>query len=91
MGNSKVADAAEGCRLLPMANELWNTVFISSRVKAAGSVAGSGDQVTVAIPPEERFVGTLSVRAEMRGTTEVRIARPESILSSTAGKRRTRN
>ena len=29
-------------------------------------------QVIVAEPPDERFVGALSVRAEMRGTTRIK-------------------
>jgi hypothetical protein len=67
-----VIDPNEGGILLPIANELWNTVFTNSREKAGGSFAGSGVQEIVAEPPEERFDGTLSVRAETRGMTKVK-------------------
>jgi len=72
IGNVSVIDPNEGGILLPIANELWNTVFVNSREKAGGSLAGSGVQVIVAEPPEERFDGALSVRAETRGMTKVK-------------------
>jgi len=46
MGNSMVADPAEGTRLLPIANESWKAVLKSSSVKLDGSV-GSAVQVIV--------------------------------------------
>ena len=39
MGNSRVRDWSEDTTLLPIANESWNWVFNSSRVKVVGSPA----------------------------------------------------
>lgn len=44
---------------------------MSSREKVLESPE-SVDQVIVAEPPDERFSGVLSVRAEMRGTTNAK-------------------
>lgn len=61
----------EGDTLLAMANARLNTVLMSSREKVLASPAAFV-QVIVAEPPDERFSGVLSVRAEMRGTTSVK-------------------
>ena len=49
-------------------------MFTSSIEKAAGSL-GEEDQVIIAGPPEETFVGVFSESAEMRGRTKVRTLR----------------
>lgn len=60
---------------MAMAYALLNAVFMSSREKVLGSPA-SFVQVIVAEPPDERFSGVLSVRAEMKGTTRVKMVLP---------------
>jgi len=88
MGSWRVTDPAAGTKLLEIANESWNAVFSSSRVKEAGSPA-EVLQVMVVSPPEVGVVfGTLRERAEMRGTTKVRTAIVESISEDFGGGRR---
>jgi len=70
-GKTRVMVPLEGDTLLAIAYAWLNIVLTSSREKVLGSPAAFV-QVIVAEPPDERFSGVLSVRAEMRGTTSVK-------------------
>jgi len=63
-------------------------MFRSSREKVLGS-PGAVVQVIVAEPPDERFVGALSVRAEMRGTTRIKALASSKNMLRTTTKRTT--
>jgi len=87
LGKVRVMVPAEGWTLLAIANELWNTTFRSSMEKVLGSPAADV-QLIVAEPPDERFSGVLSVRAEMRGTIRVKAASLKNILRNKTNRKR---
>jgi hypothetical protein len=82
-GKTRVMVPLEGDTLLAIANAWLKIVLTSSSEKVLGSPAAFV-QVIVAEPPDERFSGVLSVRAEMRGTS-IKTLPPKVRISPSRG------